>query len=157
MSIYSLSHFSFDEIQKDKEFTCVKYLGCDTIKIIVEHITDYFSAFVAGELKRSAEDLITNGYCKDHLIIFDCNEFDHLVTDGTRIIILRKYKARGEIYINDKNILVLKITIVDNKISYSDIVEFKIPTIEKILRQYQDREIIPCKNREDIIQKVKSF
>ena len=42
MSIYSLSNFSFDEIQKDKEFTCMKYLGCNTIKIIVEHIADYF-------------------------------------------------------------------------------------------------------------------
>ena len=67
------------------------------------------------------------------------------------------YIARGEIYINDKNILVLKITVVDNKISYSDIIEFKIPTMEKILRQYQDREIITYTNRKDIIQKVKSF
>lgn len=157
MSIYSLSNFSFDEIQKDKEFTCMKYLGCNTIKIIVEHIADYFSTFVAEELKRSAEDLITNGYCKDHLIIFDHDESDHLITDGTCIIIQRKYKARGEIYINDKNILVLKITVVDNKISYSDIIEFKIPTMEKILRQYQDREIITYTNRKDIIQKVKSF
>ena len=76
----------------------MKYLGCNTIKIIVEHIADYFSTFVAEELKRSAEDLITNGYCKDHLIIFDHDESDHLITDGTRIIILRVYSTRRNLH-----------------------------------------------------------
>lgn len=157
MPIYNLHNFKFEEIQKDKEFSCMKYLGHDTIKTIVENVPEYFSAFVSEELKRSAEDLITNGYRTNRFIVFECGERDRLLTDGTYIVISRKYETQVEIYIKNKNILVLKITVINNKISYSDIVEFKIPTIEKVLVQYQDREVIAYTNRENIMQDFHNF
>ena len=50
MPIYNLHNFKFEEIQKDKEFSCMKYLGHDTIKTIVENITEYFSMFISSPL-----------------------------------------------------------------------------------------------------------
>lgn len=157
MPIYNLHNFKFEEIQKDKEFSCMKYLGYNTIKTIVENVPEYFSAFISEELGRSAEDLITNGYRTNHFIVFECGEHDRLLTDGTHIVISRKYETQVEIYIKDKNVLVLKILVTDNKISYSDIVGFKIPTIEKILAQYQDREVVACTSRENIMEFFYNF
>ena len=157
MPIYNLHNFKFEEIQKDKEFSCMKYLDHDTIKTIVENVPEYFSVFVSEELQRSAEDLIKNGYRTSHFIVFSCDQRDKLSAYGTHIVISRRYETQVEIYIKDTNILVLKITVIDNKISYSDIVGFKIPTIEKILAQYQDREVVACTSRENIMEFFYNF
>lgn len=152
MSVYCLSNFDFEDIACNEELKCVRYIGLSAAKAIINNVQRYFSSLIEKELQREAKNLIEYGYSDKKIFVLEIPAAKQLKAYGTHIEIVQKHKLNVSVHIESNELLVLTILTYDDKYEYTDKIKFSIPSCEKILVQYQNREITSCLQRDDIIK-----
>lgn len=145
MDVYNLSNFSVVNILSSKQFSCEPLIGTSVIFTIISSVKEYFSLFVTKELQRDTKDLIENGYSKEPVTICTAERTEKLCVHGTHITSVISWPIEVILQVetpnNNNSILIVKIVTNDDKCRYVDTLRFKIPSMEKLIYQYQNREI----------------
>lgn len=145
MDVYNLSNFSVFNILSSKQFSCEPLIGTSAIFTILSNVKEYFSLFVTKELQRDTKDLIENGYSKEPVTIYTVKRTEKLCVHGTHITSVISWPIEVILQVETPNsnhsIFIVKIVTDDDKCKYIDVLRFKIPSMEKLIYQYQNREI----------------